>query len=141
MLFKSRVFMCLQNFCTSYNWCLGKFKIFVMVWLKENKCFNIFFQCLLICSDIKYKDWGFGLIQASLSAKTILKGENNKFEVGNREKCIIFSINKSVFAIFPKASKFHMFYKPTLQGNLMGWICSKLNEIKKNNNKKLMQFS
>lgn len=81
------------------------------------------------------------MIQASLSAKTILKGENNKFEVGNREKCIIFSINKSVFAIFPKASKFHMFYKPTLQGNLMGWICSKLNEIKKNNNKKLMQFS
>lgn len=131
MLFKSRVFMCLQNFCTSYNWCLGKFKFFLMDWLKENKCFNISFQYLLICSKIKYKDWGFGLIQTSLSAKNILKGENNKFEVGNREKCIIFSINKSVFAISPKASKFHMFYKPALQGNLMGWIYSKLNEIKK----------
>lgn len=67
--------------------------------------------------------------QTLLSAKNILKGENNKFEVGNREKCIIFSINKSVFAISQEASEFHMLYKPTLQGNLMGWICSKLNEI------------
>lgn len=69
------------------------------------------------------------MIQTLLSAKNILKGENNEFEIGSREKCIIFSIDKSVFAISPKASKFHMLYKPTLQGNLMGWICSKLNEI------------
>lgn len=34
-----------------------------------------------------------------------------------------------VFAISPEARQFHMFHKPSLQGNLMGWICSKLNEI------------
>lgn len=33
------------------------------------------------------------------------------------------------FAISPAASKLHVLHKTSLQENLMGWICSKLNEI------------
>lgn len=71
-------------------------------------------------SDIKHKDSGFRLIQILHSAKNILEGENNKFEVGNRAKCPAFSINNvSVLEL-------HRLYKP-LRG-LHGWGLQGRNE-------------